>query len=284
MNNRIVKMISGTVLSFFAAVLITSAAYAANVTVTFITPGRVTQKVVPQGTDMTYQGPKDINIDGYAFCGWNVALANVQTDLVAYGVYMPIGSESQMVEAYSVYKNLPTGVLSYTNGTLEAIPETTRKLQTTPTPIAAPCRISAVDTCAMNPVGIPGKTCVVKWYNGSTGELCWTDVVWYGTTLPDPADPCIDGYEFVGWYGSWTNITEDRSIMACYYRGRRVFFYDENGKSLGDQWIRMDTSDWRDMYKHIRSAGASYIDDDEPNRWYSMNKKTNSTWLSAYQY
>ncbi len=238
MNKNIAKIVSGMIATICATVMMVSIVFAANVTVTYVTPGRITQKVVPQGTDMTYQGPTDINFDGYAFCGWNVALANVQTDTIATAVYMPIGSESQMVEAYQVYKNLPTGVLSYTTATIDIIPEATRNLKTTPTPIATPCRINAVDTIAMNPVGIPGQTCVVKWYNGSNGQLCWTDVVPYGATLPDPDVPCMDGLEFVGWYGSWTNITEDRSIMACYYKGKRIYFYDAHGRSLGDAWIR----------------------------------------------
>ncbi len=278
MKKETTKLITAAVVMLLCMLLMTVPVFAANVTVTFITPGRVTQKVVPQGTNMTYQGPKDINIDGYAFCGWNVALANVQTDTVAYAVYMPIGNESQMVEAYRVYKNLPTGVLSYTTADLSIIPEATRNLKTTPTPMTTPCRLSAVETVQKNPVGIPGQTCVVKWYNGSTGELCWTDVVLYGTTLPDPQDPCIDGYEFVGWYGSWTNITEDRGIMACYYKGRRVFYYDENGKSLGDQWLRMDTSDWKNMYEHIKDSGKDYTKD---GTWVVTKTNSNSTDLNA---
>jgi len=265
MNKNIVKIISGMIATLCATVMTVSMVFAANVTVTYVTPGRITQKVVPQGTDMTYQGPKDINFDGYAFCGWNVALANVQTDTVATAVYMPIGSESQMVEAYQVYKNLPTGVLSYTTATIDIIPEPTRNLKTTPTPIATPCRINATDTIAMNPVGIPGQTCVVKWYNGSNGQLCWTDVVPYGTTLPDPADPCMDGLEFVGWYGSWTNITEDRSIMACYYKGKRIYFYDKDHNSLGDAWIRTADSSWDALQQYAVDAShgiTTYEGDD----------------------
>ena len=274
MNKNIVKIISGMIATLCATVMMVSMVFAANVTVTYVTPGRITQKVVPQGTDMTYQGPKDINFDGYAFCGWNVALANVQTDTIATAVYMPIGSESQMVEAYQVYKNLPTGVLSYTTATIDIIPEPTRNLKTTPTPIATPCRINATDTIAMNPVGIPGQTCVVKWYNGSNGQLCWTDVVPYGTTLPEPADPCIDGLEFVGWYGSWTNITEDRSIMACYYKGKRIYFYDKSGKSLGDAWIRTADSSWDALRQYAIDASSgitTYEGDDKVTSIWAKN-------------
>ena len=121
----------------------------------------------------------------------------------------------------------------------------------------SPCTLSGTETVARNPVGIPGRTCVVKWYNGSTGELVKADVVWYGTTLPDPATPCISGYEFVGWSGSWTNITEDRNIMACYYKGNRVYTYDADGNDTGDSWMRY-------------TDGIQ--EDGKPAQYYSSNK------------
>ncbi|HOO28502.1 MAG TPA: InlB B-repeat-containing protein, partial [Lachnospiraceae bacterium] len=84
-----------------------------------------------------------------------------------------------------------------------------------------------------------GVTCVVRWYNGWTDELWKTEVVAYGTTLPDPADPCLDGFEFVGWEGSWTNITEDRAIKAWYYRRYKVkFINSETGEVYDTQAIR----------------------------------------------
>lgn len=191
---------------------------ARDVTVTFFGPYNIVQKTVPQGTNMTYQGPTDMNVRGYAFCGWNVPLANVQTDLIALPIYVAIGNESQSVEACNVYHHAPTGILSYSTANKDTIPEATRNLKTTPTPMTAPCRLGPEETLLKNPVGVPGSTCVVKWYNGSNGQLWYTDVVWYGTTLPQPADPCIKGLEFVGWDGSWSNITTDRDIIACYYR------------------------------------------------------------------
>lgn len=255
MKKDLIRLISGTAAVLCSTMLMTLPVFAANVTVTFVTPDRIVQKTVPQGTNMTYQGPQDINIDGYAFCGWNVPLANVQTDVTAVAVYVPIGNESQSVEACNVYHHLPTGVLSYTTADISIIPEPTRNLKSTPTPMESPCTLSGTETVAKNPVGIPGRTCVVKWYNGSTGELVKSDVVWYGTTLPDPATPCISGYEFVGWSGSWTNITEDRNIMACYYKGNRVYWYDENGKDDGDEWFRYTDGSQEDGKDPIYASG-----------------------------
>ncbi|MCR5734636.1 MAG: hypothetical protein K6G22_08530 [Lachnospiraceae bacterium] len=240
----------------FCAFIIAVPVKAANVTVSYVVPYGVVQKTVPQGTDMTYQGPTDVNIPGYAFCGWSVPLANVQTDLIAWAIYVPTGTEAQSVEVCNTYHNLPTGVLSYTTGDISVIPEATRNIQTTPTPQTKPCTLTADDTFRLNPVGIPGVTCVVKWYNGSTGELWKTDVVWYGQSLPDPATPCIQGLEFTGWDGSWHNITEDRNIIACYYKNNRVWFYSgKDGSSLGDKFYRST-----DNLAEVAASVTTYMD------------------------
>ncbi|MBQ7562691.1 MAG: hypothetical protein IJT16_01730 [Lachnospiraceae bacterium] len=215
---------------------------AANVTVTFFTPYSVVPVTVPQGTDLTYKGPTDVNVPGYAFIGWSVPLANVQTDLAAIALYADIGTESQMVAAYNALINAPTGILSYTTVNKDTIPSATQNIKTTPTPVSNITTLTADQTFVMNPVGTPGKTCVVKWYNGSTGELLKTDIVPFGSSLPQPETPCIPGLEFVGWDGSWTNITSDRSITACFYKTRKLIFKDRKGNVLGDKTIRVTDS------------------------------------------
>ncbi len=226
----------------FSFIAVTVPVKAANVTVTYFGPYQVVQKTVPQGTDMTYQGPTDVNVPGYAFCGWNVPLANVQTDTIAIALYEAVGTESQSVDVCNTYHNAPTGVLSYSTANADTIPEATRNSgNNPPTLMEKPCTLTATESLAMNPVGIPGQTCVVKWYNGSSGELWKTDVVAYGTSLPQPADPCISGLEFVGWDGSWTNITSDRDIIACYYKTYQVSFRSGiTGEALGHKIVRQD--------------------------------------------
>ena len=89
---KIIRIISGVLISAAALLIVSAPVFAANVSVTFITPYTTVTKTVPQGTDMTYQGPSDVNVAGYAFCGWNVSLKNVQTDTVAQAVYVTSGT------------------------------------------------------------------------------------------------------------------------------------------------------------------------------------------------
>lgn len=214
--------------------------YAKDVTVTFVTTHGLYQKTAPQGTNMTYMGPTDVNVPGYVFCGWSVPLANVQSDLIAWPLYTYTdGSVSSSVLACNVLTHAPSGVLSYSTANKDTLQISNAVKAVPQTPMATPCTLTPQQSIALNPVGVPGKTCVVKWYNGSNSELWKTDVVAYGATLPQPADPCISGLEFVGWDGSWTNITSDRNIIACYYKLRHIdFVCGWCGESFDETTIR----------------------------------------------
>lgn len=235
-----VALCAGVMLSALSSI----AVFAGNVVVTYVLPDRIVPMVVPQGTNMTYSGPTDVNYKGYAFCGWSAPLANVQKDTIAYAMYLPIGTESQSVAACNAYHHLPTGVLSYSTATPVTIPEATRKLQGAFTMMDKPgVTLTAQQTVQLNPMGVPGKTCVVKWYNGSTGELWKADVVAYGASLPAPQTPCIDGLEFVGWDGTWTNITYDHDIIACYYKRKHIRYKcGKCGDYFDEKWIRSTDS------------------------------------------
>lgn len=224
--------------------------YAKNVNIIFVTPYGLYPKTVPQGTDMTYKGPTDVNVPGFVFCGWQVPLNNVQTDMIVWPIYTySDGSVGASVDACYAYHYAPTGVQYYSTANANTL-EISNAVKAVPqTPMSTPCTLTPQQSISLNPVGVPGKTCVVKWYNGSNSELWKTDVVAYGTTLPQPADPCIAGLEFVGWDGSWTNITTDRNIIACYYKQYHVIF--KCGK-CGD-WID-------DTYMHRSDSLADAAD------------------------
>ncbi len=214
--------------------------FARDVNVTFVTPKGLYVRAAEAGTNMTYMGPTDLNVDGFAFCGWNVSLVNVQQDTIATAVYRKMGFTSETSEICNTWQNLPSGVLSYTHVTSATIPKESVDFQTPRTWMETPCTLTALQTIQLNPAGVPGKTCVVKWYNGSTGELWKADVVPYGATLPQPENPCITGLEFTGWNGSWTNITEDRNIVAGFYKNYKVVYMCEVCKQpIGDTLIRV---------------------------------------------
>lgn len=182
-------------------------AAAKKYTVTFIYGANINTQQVRAGKNAVV--PVNTDVPGFVFAGWTDTAANIQCDKVILGMYTPAAQPA-------VKK---TGV----NAPLKVNDD-----------ISAP----GEPWWDYSLKGTPGQTCVVRWYNGSNGELWKTEVVPYGTTLDDPANPCLEGYDFVGWVGSWENITEDRNIMAWYYHKNKVEFVDEDGKVKGYQWVR----------------------------------------------
>jgi hypothetical protein len=269
---RLVSRISaalctGVLAAFLSAVPV----FAANVNIVFVTPYGNYITTVPQGSNAEYHGPTDINVSGFAFCGWDVSLSNVQHDMVATAVYLPIGSSSQTTDVCNTYHNLPTGVLSYSTAGDNTLHKATTTSPYPATPISTPCRLSAQDSIRQNPVGVPGRTCVVKWYNGSSGELWYTDVVAYGSSLTPPEDPCIDGLEFIGWDGSWTNITSDRNIIGCFYRCYKVLYVCADcGELLASKNLRI-TDDLQLSARSVNTEGHPWPDEWDEH-WVSNDK------------
>jgi len=180
--------------------------------VTFIYGVKMTTQQVKQGKNAVV--PTDTDVPGFVFAGWTDTAANIQCDKVILGMYTP---------------------------TPASIKPSTVQSSNTSQPIIFNSDVSAPAQpwWDMTLKGEPGKTCVVRWYNGHTGELWKTEVVPYGTSLDDPENPCFDHYEFVGWRGSWKNITEDRNIEACYFHTNKVTFYDPiDGGIFATFWIR----------------------------------------------
>ena len=186
----------------------------AKFNVTFIYGTTINTQQVKRGKDAIV--PVDTFVPGFTFAGWTDTAANIQSDKIILGMYTP-------TKAAVTASTIPTQ-----NG----IGGKAIKLNNN---LSAP----ALPWWDMSLKGTPGKTCVVRWYNGHNGELWKTDVVPYGTTLDDPGNPCLQGYDFVGWEGSWENITEDRNIKAWYYHLNKVRFIDDyTGDVIDEKWVR----------------------------------------------
>ncbi len=71
---KISKLIAALAAGVMISALSSVAVFAGNVVVTYVLPDRIVPMVVPQGTNMTYCGPTDVNYKGYAFCGWSASV------------------------------------------------------------------------------------------------------------------------------------------------------------------------------------------------------------------
>ncbi len=174
--------------------------------------------------------PTDTYVAGYNFTGWVGNAMNVTEDRFILGAY----TKAAAPQPYC-YFNTYTG--GYKSG---------RKINSNK---SAP-QPDWWGTINLQK-GTPGKTCAVYWLNGHNGELWKTDIVPYGSSLPTPDDPCIAGYEFMGWEGDWTNITEDRVIKAWYFTTHKIYFEcDFCGEGLGDRTIHDGDGCWIDPHDH----------------------------------
>ncbi|MDO4965442.1 MAG: InlB B-repeat-containing protein [Lachnospiraceae bacterium] len=131
--------------------------------------------------------PRDTAVKGYTFIGWSDTARHVTKDMVILGMY----TNNTM---YKASTTAASKVKKFNNNT------------------SAPIDMS----WDLSQKGVPYETCVVRWYDGETNLLLKREVVPYGATLPDPKEPQKPGYEFLGWEGSWFNITEDRIIKSHY--------------------------------------------------------------------
>ena len=189
-------------------------------TVTYIYGSKTTPYVVEHG--QTAPIPTDTYVPGFTFVGWVGSAFNVTEDRIILGAYNPAADNKdqrnfRVPTSFSDQTQYP--VNTYALGIPAQTP--TYKFNDN---ISAPAPEWRKDLDM--PKGVPGVTCAVHWYNGWNGEYWKTDIVPYGGTCPDPGNPCIAGFEFVGWEGSWENVTEDRNIRAWYFQTNTVTLVD----------------------------------------------------------
>ncbi len=231
---------------------------AAKHNVTFIYGNKSVTVQVNHGANAPI--PTDTAVDGYTFTSWIGSAANVTEDRVILGAYVK--------NPYSVVQCAPVSNTPIVPVTCTPVVKTEQvAVSAVHTPICAPVAVQPEWTIKLNssksapwpewwgklniPKGEPGKTCAVHWYNAWTGELWKTDIVPYGSSIATPPNPCIAGYDFAGWEGDWTNVTEDRCIRACYYEKHKVEFIDGLKDSYIDYvWVRDGEDAWVDPPHH----------------------------------
>lgn len=193
-------------------------------TVTFVYGTTIATQQVKHGKNAVV--PVNTDVPGYAFSGWIGNALNVTEDRVILGAYNK--------DTVLTYATAQPNVVISKYGLPVFQPQPTVRInnnKTAPTPAWwADLNI---------PKGVPGKTCAVHLYNGWNGEYWKTEIVPYGASLPDPGNPCLAGFEFVGWEGDWNNVTEDRCIKAWYYVTHTVkFVCSVCGQTIDTQRIR----------------------------------------------
>lgn len=154
-------------------------------TVTFIYGDKINQQEISDGGYAVI--PTDTSISGFTFLGWSNSAVDVTQDRIILGLYANNTPYAPLTNSFSSVKKVNENMSApfLTQWSLES-PEQ----------------------------GVPGVTCIVRWYNSWDSKLWKTEVVPYGATLQDPPDPVAEGIQFIGWEGNWTNITEDRAIKA----------------------------------------------------------------------
>lgn len=223
--------------SLFIAGAFPNAVYAKAVyhNVTFLYGTKMVTQQVKHGQNATV--PTDTDVAGYAFSSWIGNANNVTEDRIILGAYNK--------DTYTTYATADSNVVVSKYGLPVFQPQPTVRINSNKT-----AEMPSWWADLNMPKGVPGKTCAVHFYNGWNGEYWMTKMVPYGGSCDDPGNPCLSGFQFVGWEGDWTNVTEDRYIKAWYFVTHKVTFKcSECGETLDTQQIR-DGESARDVKSH----------------------------------
>lgn len=72
------------------------------------------------------------------------------------------------------------------------------------------------------------NTYEVKFMDGHSNTLLKKQTVNYNTDAAPPADPTRTGYKFAGWSGSYTKVTENRTITATWTANKYTVVFNNN--------------------------------------------------------
>ncbi|MBO4890042.1 MAG: InlB B-repeat-containing protein [Lachnospiraceae bacterium] len=217
MKGTVKRVLSAGALFVAIALVYASPVLAKTHNVTYVYGEKTVTYKVKHGQNAPV--PTDTYVPGYTFVNWTGSAANVTEDRVILGAYNKDTYNVTGPDNYRAASYTTDYRFKVNNNKSAPWPEWWKDLNM--------------------PKGQPGVTCAVHWYNGWNGEYWKTDIVPYGGSAPLPDAPCIEGYDFVGWEGDWTNVTEDRAIRAWYYEKHKVSFYDNYDREWIDTvWVR----------------------------------------------
>ncbi len=164
-------------------------------------------EVVENGGAAT--APADPEREGYDFAGWDVAFDNVTTDLTVTALYT--------IKTYTVdFVDWDDDVLdsqTVDHGAAAVAPENPERADYlfVGWDVAFDCVTSDLTVKAQY---VPATYTVV--FEDWDGEVLDSQIVGYGEDAVAPATPERDGYNFLRWKGTFTNVKENLTITAVY--------------------------------------------------------------------
>ena len=220
-----------------------------------IVSGNVTQYTVGTGATL----PTNVTKTGHTFAGWyaNEDLSGNPVSSIGTGEY---GNKTYWAKwtvntyAVSLHTNGGTinrgNVTSYTFGNGATLPT-----DVTRTGFAFGGWFAAADFSGdriydIAPDATGDKTFYAKWTNEFTvtfkdydGTVLKTETVQSGGDATPPEDPVREGYDFDGWDGDYTGVTEDVTVTATYeIKTFTVTFKDLDGTTLKTQTVNWGAS------------------------------------------
>ncbi|MGI5849872.1 MAG: InlB B-repeat-containing protein, partial [Christensenellales bacterium] len=170
--------------------------------------------------------PADPAREGYTFTGWLGSYSNVTSDITVTAVYS--------INSYTVKfvdwdgETLETRTVNY-GGSATPPADPVREGYTFAGWSGSYSNVKKNETVTAT-YSINSYTVTFVDWDGETLE---TRTVNYGSSAIPPADPVREGYTFMGWLGSYSNVTSDITVTAVYsINSYTVTFVDWDGETL----------------------------------------------------
>ena len=192
------------------------------------------------GTELTLNAPEG-NADGFGFFFWQDEAGEIIS--TAQSVNVVVGTENRVYTA--VYRNEFEGLytvqfVDYDGTVLKTELVSENESATAPEPPEREgYRFLGWDymfNCISEDMVITAcyvKQYSVSFYDDDETTVLKTEYVDEGQDAVPPANPFKSGYRFAGWVGDYTNVTEDRVVVASYalIEGQLAYTINDDGTS-----------------------------------------------------